>query len=84
MKKIYFLFSLLISLAITVNAQIYIEETFEDSEMPPAGWSLDGYENQWGISNSTYSGGTAPEGRFARTTATGTTRLISPEIDLTG
>jgi hypothetical protein len=84
MKKFYSLLVFIIALSVAVNGQIYIEESFNDSEMPPDGWSLDGYENQWGVSGSTYSGGEAPEGRYARTTATGTTRFISPEIDLTG
>jgi len=84
MKKLYSLLVFIIALSVSVNGQIYIEESFNESEMPPDGWSLDGYENQWGVSNSTYSGGEAPEGRYARTTANGTTRFISPEVDLTG
>ena len=84
MKKVYLLFAILISISVSLSGQFYIDESFDDSQMPPDGWSLDGYESQWGISGSTYAGGIAPEGRYARTSATGTTRLISPEIDLTG
>ncbi len=75
---------MLLGMSVGLNAQIYIDESFDAAQMPPDGWSLDGYENQWGTSNSTYSGGDAPEGRYARTTATGVTRFISPEVDLSG
>jgi len=84
MKKIYFLFAFIIGLSVAVNGQIYVEEDFESLSMPPDGWSLQGYANQWGISGSVYAGGTAPEARFTHITATSTTRFISPEVDLSG
>ena len=84
MKKLRLVLALLISISFSLNAQIYIEETFDNSQMPPTGWSIDDYENQWGISGTDHSGGVAPEGRYSRIAGTGTTRLISPEVDLTG
>jgi len=84
MGKIRLLLILLIGISVSLSAQIYIDETFDASQMPPDGWSLDGYESQWGTSNSDYAEGVAPEGRYVRTDATGTTRFVSPEVDLTG
>lgn len=84
MKKLYILLIMTIGISIALNAQIFLEEGFDDLDMPPNGWELDGAANQWGISASIYAGGSAPEGRFTHITQTNTARLISPEIDLTG
>ena len=85
MKKVYLLLAVLIGLSVALKGQIFVEETFDDLSMPPDGWSLEGYANQWGISASVYAGGEAPEARFTHITATSaTTRLISPEVDLSG
>lgn len=83
MKKIYFLLVVLLSLSVGLNAQIFIEEAFDDTSIPD-GWSLDGSANQWGISGSIYAGGEAPEARFTHINTTNTSRFISPEVDLTG
>ena len=83
MKKIYLLLVVLLSLSVGLNAQIFIEEAFDDTSIPD-GWSLDGSANQWGISGSIYAGGEAPEARFTHITTTNTSRFISPEVDLTG
>lgn len=84
MKKIYTLLIIILGMSVALNAQIFIEEGFNNLNMPPNDWVIDGAENQWGINASSYSGGSAPEGKFTHTNQTSTTRLISPEIDLTG
>jgi len=83
MKKLYFLLLTFLSISVVVNAQVFIDESFDDTSIPD-GWSLDGAANQWGISASIYAGGTAPEARFTHITTTNTSRFISPESDLTG
>ncbi len=52
--------------------------------MPPAGWTIENLQNQWSVSQSSNAGGTVPEGKFNWTNTTAVTRLITPEIDLTG
>jgi hypothetical protein len=84
MKKFYILLVMIIGMSVAVNAQIFVEENFEDLNMPPDGWSFDGYANQWGISASVNAGGSAPEGRFTHITANSTSRLVGPEVDLSG
>lgn len=83
MKKLV-LFILLFGLGITVCSQTYILEDFSSNTMPPAGWSLDGYADQWSINNGATAGGIAPEAMFTWVSGNGTSRLVSPEIDLTG
>ena len=84
MKKFYLLLAVLIGLSVALNAQIYIDESFDGTSIPD-GWSFDGYANQWSISASIYAGGEAPEARFTHITATSaTSRFIAPEVDLSG
>ena len=84
MKKLYFLFIVLIGISATLKGQIYLEESFDGTGIPD-GWTFDGYANQWGISASVYAGGEAPELRFTHITATSaTSRFISPDVDLSG
>ncbi|MCX6243869.1 MAG: T9SS type A sorting domain-containing protein [Bacteroidetes bacterium] len=83
MKKIYILICLL-GLAAPVFAQTYLSENFSSGQMPPAGWTIENQQAQWGISNSSSAGGLPPEAKFTYVNTTTTTRLISPEINLTG
>lgn len=83
MKKIYLILVMMIGISVTLSAQVFLQESFDDTSIPD-GWSLDGFANQWGISPSIYAGGEAPEARFTHITSTATSRLISPEVDLTG
>jgi len=83
MKKIYLLF-LSFFLAMTFFGQPYLSEDFSSGDMPPAGWSIDYYGSNWSVSNTAEAGGIAPEGMFTYSNANAVTRLISPEIDLTG
>ena len=84
MKKFYILFIALLSVSVTLNGQTYLTEDFSEDIMPPDGWTIDGYNSQWSTRPSENAGGTPPEARFLYDNSTGVSRLISPEIDLTG
>ncbi len=85
MKKITLLLSV-IFLSFSIFAQkatTLLSEDFSGS-FPPNGWTIDDMASQWSQSSSAKAGGTAPEARLKYISGTHTTRLISPEIDLTG
>jgi hypothetical protein len=84
MKRKLLLFALIMASCTTMFGQAFIWEAFDGGQMPPSGWTIDGYNAQWSISNSNNAGGTAPEAMFTYTTGNGTSRLISPSLDLTG
>ncbi len=83
MKKITLLFAFVAMISF-LNAQTFLDEDFSDNQMPPSGWSIDGFPANWSASSSANAGGTAPEGKFTYSQNIAVTRLISPEIDLTG
>lgn len=88
MKNIYLSF-LYVSISFLVNAQQHrgIEHLSENfsAGMPPNGWTIDNHSANWSAFNSSNAGGTAPEARLAWTPQfNGTTRLISPSINLVG
>ena len=83
MKKIC-AFIILLGIAWQTSGQTYLSEDFSSNQMPPAGWTIENLQNQWSISQSSNAGGTVPEGKFNWTSSTTVTRLITPEIDLTG
>ncbi|MBM3436395.1 MAG: T9SS type A sorting domain-containing protein [Bacteroidetes bacterium] len=83
MKNLYVL-TLLLVMSVLLNGQNYLTEDFSSSQMPPSGWTIDGLPAQWSISNANTAGGVAPEGMFSYINQTTTSRLVSPEIDLTG
>lgn len=65
--------------------QVYLSEDFSSGLMPPTGWTFDGYPAQWSNSATNKAGGTAPEAKFTYINVTnGTSRFISPVINLTG
>ncbi len=83
MKKIIYTIALLVSVQFAIG-QIVLTEDFSASQMPPQGWSIEG-NNNWRISNTANAGGDAPEGKLTWTPQfNGTTRLVSPELDLGG
>jgi len=84
MKKFYILFIALLSMSVIINGQTYLTEDFSEDIMPPSGWTIDGYNSQWSTRPSENAGGAPPEARFIYNNSTGVSRLISPEIDLTG
>jgi hypothetical protein len=83
MKKFYLLVFLMCFSGFA-SGQIYLTENFSAGQMPPTGWSIQNQQNQWSAAPSSKAGGTMPEGKFSYIQALGTTRLISPVVDLTG
>ncbi len=66
-------------------AQVVLNETFSGGVMPPAGWTIDAQTSNWSVSSTSNAGGSAPEAKMTWSPEFNTTtRLISPEIDLTG
>lgn len=82
MKKLYVLVCL-VSLSVMSFGQTYLLEDFSGNQMPPADWSIDNLADQWSINNGDEAGGIAPEGKFSYISGNYTSRLISPEVDLT-
>ena len=84
MKKIY-LISILMAFTLWLSAQTFISEDFSAGAMPPAGWTIDAHATNWSADASANAGGAAPEAVFFYNPSfNGASRLISPEIDLTG
>ena len=83
MKKFY---SLVIALFVTLamHGQTFLSEDFGGGTMPPPGWTSLPIGSQWSVSQSSNAGGSSPEARFQGFAYTGTVRLITPAIDLTG
>jgi hypothetical protein len=82
MKKIL-LIAVLVLIPAMVFAQTFLNEHF--GTFPPAGWTTDSHPTNWKLGVSNYAGGTAPEGVFDWSPQfSGTTRLISPRMNLTG
>lgn len=82
MKKLY-VFVCLIGLSFITFGQTHLLEDFSGNQMPPADWSIDNNAAQWSINNGNEAGGVAPEAKFHYTNGASTSRLISPEVDLT-
>jgi len=83
MKKITLLFAFVASLSF-LNAQTFLNEDFSANQMPPSGWSIDGFNANWSTSSSANAGGSAPEGKFTYSQNIAVSRLISPALDLSG
>ncbi|NQV01339.1 MAG: T9SS type A sorting domain-containing protein [Bacteroidia bacterium] len=83
MKRVYTIF-LFVSMSFIAFGQTFVWEAFDAGQMPPAGWTIDGYASQWSISNTANAGGAVPEAMFTYTSAVSVSRFISPELDLTG
>jgi hypothetical protein len=84
MKKIYVL-TLLMAVSCWLSAQTFLSEDFSSGNMPPAGWTFDGYPAQWSNEATNQAGGTAPEAMFSYIDIeNATSRFISPLVDLTG
>ncbi len=83
MKKFTLLFAF-VAVVSFLNAQTFLYEDFSDNQMPPTGWSIDGYPANWSTASSANAGGSAPEGKFTYSSNNGISRLISPQVDLTG
>ncbi len=82
MKKIYFLLLLLTS-SLLASGQFFLNENFGAGEMPPAGWTISAFPNNWSAESSANAGGEAPEARFSWSPQfNGQSYLISPSLDL--
>jgi len=84
MKKNYLLTAIFVIFSTFVgNAQLFTEDF--SAGVPANGWTIDGHADNWEQRSTSNAGGTAPEARFSWTPQfNGTTRLVSPAIDLTG
>lgn len=85
-KKPHIIFTVfpLVFLISFLQSQTYLIEDFSAGQMPPTGWSIENVSGQWTANVSNFAGGNFPEARFQWFSEITTTRLISPEIDLTG
>ncbi|MCD4731287.1 MAG: hypothetical protein K8R74_11835, partial [Bacteroidales bacterium] len=81
---IVFLVIWLVVYATIAIGQTYLSEDFSSGQMPPADWTIDNVATQWSIESTANAGGTAPEARFQWIQQINISRLISPQIDLTG
>jgi hypothetical protein len=84
MRKLYLVLLAVVISSVTFAQQIFLSEDFSSGQMPPTNWTIDNLTSQWSNQNSDNAGGTAPEARFKYKNYNGTSRLISPVIDLTG
>lgn len=90
MKKLFTpLLTLLFTgiLLVNVSAQtvIYTEEFDYSAGSIPPGWVIDAEQPpSWSVNVSQMAGGTAPELYLGYSMAAGLSRLVSPEIDVTG
>jgi hypothetical protein len=84
MKTKSLLFAFLFCLSAVTFGQTYLSESFNAGQMPPAGWTIETQPGQWSCANSNTAGAVAPEGKFSYVQFDGTTRLISPVVDLNG
>ena len=84
MKKHLLLFSSLLLISLSTIGQTLIWEAFDAAQMPPTGWTLNGYTAQWSTGGSSNAGGVAPEAIFTYIQATGISRFISPSLNTTG
>ncbi len=74
----------LFSTAALATAEIHLQEDFS-SDWPPTDWSIDYHAGNWSANESNNAGAEAPEARFNWSPQfSGQSRLISPEIDLSG
>jgi hypothetical protein len=85
MKKLILL-SIVLNLSVFMNAQVFVFEDFSNATMPPTDWSIDGFEEEWRIQDYGWALGEGPEeaGFSDYGTASGSTKLISSIIDLSG
>ena len=84
-KTLLFAFALLFATAtMAQNRAVVLQESFDGATMP-AGWTINGQPNNWSVSTTNNAGGEANEMHLSWSPQfSGTTRLVSPAIDLTG
>ncbi len=87
MKKILLAVLLGMGVLYTVHAQkgLLLSQSFDDATVPPSGWVIDVHSSNWSAASTNMAGGEAPEAKFHWSPQfNGTSRLISPVVDLTG
>jgi len=50
MKRKLLLFAAILASCTTLFGQAFIWEAFDAGQMPPTGWTINGYNDQWSIS----------------------------------
>lgn len=84
MRKIKLL-TITLMLGITSWAQTHLAEDFSLGTFPPTDWSIDAHQANWSLASSAIAGGSAPEAHMAYSpTFDGASRLISPNLNMTG
>ena len=71
----------------TLIGQIHFADDFTNAQVPyyPTGWTVEGNTENWRTNNTNEAGGSFPEAYFySNPLLTGFSRLITPEIDLSG
>ena len=84
-KTLLFAFALLFATAtMAQNRVVLLQESFDGSTLP-TGWSISSNNSNWSVSATANAGGSANEMKLDWSPQfNGTTRLVSPAIDLTG
>ena len=84
-KTLLFAFALLFATATMAQTRaVLLQESFDGATMP-AGWTINGQPNNWSVSATNNAGGEANEMHLSWSPQfSGTTRLVTPAIDLTG
>ncbi len=83
MRKLSFLL-LFIGIVYFARAQEYLRTDFSD-DCPPNGWTISANSANWSAQGTSNAGGVAPEARFNWSPEfSGSSYLISPELDLSG
>jgi len=83
MKKIAIV-AILALIPAVVSAQTFFDQDFSGN-FPPSGWSADSHGSNWHAGEGNEAGGQAPEAVFDWSPQfSGTSRFMSPRVDLTG
>ncbi len=84
-KTLLFAFALLFATGMMAqNRAVLLQESFDGTSMP-AGWSINGQNNNWSVSATNNAGGQPNEMHLTWSPQfNGMTRLVSPAVNLTG
>ena len=84
-KTLLFAFALLfVTASMAQNRTVLLQESFNGSSLP-AGWSISSNNSNWSVSATNNAGGEANEMKLDWSPQfNGTTRLVSPVVNLTG
>lgn len=83
MKNFYGLI-IALCLALPMFGQTYLSEDFSSGEMPPPGWTIFAFTDQFISSETDMAGGVAPECRIDGFSYNGTLRMSSPLMSMVG